>query len=194
MPVHQPWRPSAEGHAPQLHIYTGDGKGKTTAAIGLAIRALGRGLRVDFIQFDKGFEDEEHYNERKILRALPNLRFEASGLERMRPEQKFRFGVTDGDRAEAQRALRLAEERVFSGDADLVILDEAISAAQYKLLERETILNLAERFRAERPRELVLTGRGAWPALLERADLVTEMKAVKHYFDAGIPARPGIDY
>ncbi|MCX7015538.1 MAG: cob(I)yrinic acid a,c-diamide adenosyltransferase, partial [Candidatus Sumerlaeota bacterium] len=152
------------------------------------------GLKVDLIQFDKGFNEEEHYGERKILRALPGLFLEPTGIERLRPGRKFRFGVTAADRAEARRGLALAEERLFRGPADLLILDEILSAVSYKLLPEDDVWALVERFRAERPRELVLTGRTSSRRLLEAADLVTEMVCRKHYFQAGLPARPGIDY
>jgi len=181
-------------YPPQFHIYTGDGKGKTTAAIGLAVRALGRGLRVDFIQFDKGFQDEEHYYERKVLRSLPGLSLEATGVERMRPGRKFRFGVTEADRAEARRGLDLARDRLLEGGADLLILDEILSAVAYGLLPEAEVWALAEQFWARRPRELVMTGRKPSARLLEAADLVTEMVCRKHYFNAGVPARPGFDF
>lgn len=183
---------SQEQH--QLHIYTGDGKGKTSCAIGLAIRALGAGLRVDWIAFDKGFQDEEHYSERSILRALPGIHFQATGLERVRPGQKFRFGVTPDDRAEVQRAIALAEECLQSKSADMLILDEIISAVACSLLKEKDVMNLIARFKESRPCELVMTGRGATGAMIEAADLVSEIIARKHYFDQGIAARKGIDY
>lgn len=179
---------------PQFHIYTGDGKGKTSCAIGLAIRAVGAGMRVDFIAFDKGFADEEHYSERPILRALPSLWFEPSGLERMRPGQKFRFGATPEDRAEARRALDVAAQRLATGPADILVLDEILSAIAYRLLKEDDVWPLIETFLAQRPRELVMTGRAAPNRFIEAADLVTEMRPVKHYFESGVEARRGIDF
>ena len=181
-------------HPPQFHIYTGEGKGKTTAAVGLAVRALGFGLQVDFIQFDKGVQDEELCHERTILRSLPGLFLASTGVERMRPGRQFRFGVTDEDRAEARRGLQLAHERLVEGPAHLLILDEILSAVSYGLLPEDDVWALAQRFLADRPRELVMTGRKPSARLIEAADLVTEMVCRKHYFKAGVPARPGFDY
>jgi len=146
------------------------------------------------IQFDKGHEGEEHYNERKVLADLPGMSLVATGLERMRAGEEFRFGATPEDKAEAKRALQLARKALFDGDADLLILDEIVSAAGCGLLKEEDVVSLAKDFRESRPRELVMTGRGAPPRLIELADLATEMTCLKHYFNEGIPARPGIDY
>ena len=180
---------------PQLHIYTGDGKGKTTACIGLAIRALGAGMRVHFIQFDKGFDGQnEHYTERHILRGFPGLRLDPTGCERIQPDGHFRFGVTPEDTAEALRALALARGAIRSGEAGLVILDEILSAQQYHLIGEEDILDLLALWDEQPECELVLSGRTKLQSVLEKADLVTEMKKVKHYYDAGLLARRGIDF
>ncbi len=189
-------RPVSENpHAPRLHVYTGDGKGKTTACIGLAVRAVGAGRRVWMIQFDKGFDGtNEHYAERKVLRTIPLLRLDPTGCERIRPDGTFRFGVTPPDLEEASRGLSLAREAVRSPDYDLVILDEVLSAQQYRLIREEDILELLEDWRREGRAELVLSGRTKLQSVLDAADLVTEMRKVKHYFDAGVPAREGIEY
>lgn len=180
---------------PQLHVYTGEGKGKTTACIGLAVRAVGAGLKVCFVQFDKGFDGQnEHYAERHILRTLENLRLEPTGCERIQPDGRFRFGVTDEDRAEAQRALAIGREAIASGGADLVILDEILSAQQYHLITEQEVLDLVALWR-ESPRcELVLSGRTKLQSVLDAADLVTEMRKVKHYYDQGLFARRGIEF
>lgn len=178
-----------------LHVYFGDGKGKTTSCIGLAVRAVGSGRRVWMIQFDKGYDGtNEHYAERKILRSLPGLRLDPTGCERLRPGQKFRFGVTPEDSAEAQRALALAREAITSDTFDLVILDEALSAQQYHLITEAELLDLIALWEPERRVELVLSGRTKLQSVLDRADLVTEMRKVKHYFDAGVMAREGIEF
>ncbi len=187
-------RMTIDAFPPQLHIYTGDGQGKTSCAIGLAVRAAGAGLRVDWICFDKGFSDEEHYSERCILRQLNGLWYEATGVERMRRGQKFRFGVAAGDREEAQRGLGLAHQRLAHGPAHILILDEILSAVSYALLKEEEVWPLIDFFQQTRPRELVLTGRDASARLIAAADLVTEMRCVKHYFAQGIAARRGIDF
>ncbi len=180
---------------PQLHIYTGDGKGKTTACIGLAVRALGAGMKVHFIQFDKGFDGQnEHYAERLILRSLQGLRLDPTGCERIQPDGHFRFGVTPEDAAEALRALALAREAIQSGEAGLVILDEILSAQQYHLVKEEDILNLVALWEAKPKCELVLSGRTKLQSVIGKADLVTEMRKVKHYYDAGILARRGFDF
>lgn len=180
---------------PQLHVYTGEGKGKTTACIGLAVRALGAGMKVHFIQFDKGFDGQnEHYGERHILRSLPGLRLDPTGCERIQPDGHFRFGVTPEDRAEAMRALALARGALKSGEAGLVILDEILSAREYHLIKEEDILDLVALWAAEPKCELVLSGRTKLESVLQRADLVTEMRKVKHYYDAGLLARRGIDF
>lgn len=180
----------------QLHLYTGEGKGKTTSCVGLAVRAAGTGHKVAFIQFDKGYDGTvEHYAERHILRTLPTVRLEPTGRERMMPDGRFRFGVQPEDRAEAARALSLTEEVLQPGAFDLVILDEALSAQQYHLITEAELTGIVDRWeQAGRPCELVLSGRTKLTSIVERADLVTEMRKVKHYFDVGIPARPGIEY
>jgi cob(I)alamin adenosyltransferase len=185
----------ADPFAPRLHVYTGDGKGKTTACIGLAVRAVGAGRRVWMIQFDKGFDGEnEHYAERKILRTLPRLRLDPTGCERIRPDGTFRFGVTPPDLEEAARGLSLSREAIRSAEHDLVVLDEVLSAQQYRLLSEEDLLGLISLWRREGRCELVLSGRTKLPSVLEAADLVTEMRKVKHYYDAGVPAREGIEF
>lgn len=179
----------------QLHVYTGDNKGKTTAAVGLCVRALGAGFRVVMVQFDKGYNgDDEHYCERTILRQLPNMQLYPTGLERMTPGGRFRFGVTDGDLAEAERAMALSRGFIESGEADLLVLDEILSAITYHLVKEPSVLELVDAWMETRPFDLVLTGRRASKDVIERADLVTEMAKIKHYFDAGIPARRGYDY
>lgn len=178
-----------------LQIYTGDGKGKTTSCIGLAVRAVGSGRKVWMIQFDKGYDGtNEHYSERKVLRTLPGLRLDPTGCERIREDGKFRFGVTPQDREEAQRGLALAREAVAGDGMDLVILDEFLSAQQYHLLTEAEILDLVALWREGPKAELVLSGRTKLKSILDQADLVTEMRKVKHYFDAGVPAREGIEY
>lgn len=182
-------------YPPKLHVYTGDGKGKTTACIGLAVRALGNGFKVWFIQFDKGYDGTvEHYAERHILRTLPGLRLDPTGCERMQASGRFRFGVTPEDRAEAQQGLTFAREAVTSDSFNLVILDEILSAQQYHLIAEAEVLEVIDLWRKASRAELVLSGRTRLQSVLDAADLVTEMTKVKHYFDAGIPARPGIEY
>lgn len=182
-----------------LHLYTGNGKGKTTCATGLAVRAAGARLTVAFIQFDKGFDGtNEHYNERHILRTIPQIHVMPYGLERMMPDGKFRFQNTDEDIHEAQRALQTARQAIHPDNQpkfDLVILDEIITCIGTKLLPQQDVDNLVTTYKQNPHCELVLTGRGAWPSLIQAADLVTEMRLEKHYwYEHKAPARPGIDF
>ncbi|MCX7018902.1 MAG: cob(I)yrinic acid a,c-diamide adenosyltransferase [Candidatus Sumerlaeota bacterium] len=178
-----------------LHVYTGNGKGKTTAAVGLAVRAAGAGRRVAFCQFDKGFEGGcEHYNERASLRALPLIDLFVFGVERLMPDGKYRFNNLPDDFAQARAGLEKAKELVRGGGYFLVVCDEAVACVMTKLYTEDDLLELARVFRAEGKCDLVLTGRGASPRLIEAADLVTDMTLVKHYFYTGVAAREGIEY
>ncbi|MDD5038454.1 MAG: cob(I)yrinic acid a,c-diamide adenosyltransferase [Dehalococcoidales bacterium] len=165
-----------------IQIYTGDGKGKTTAALGLAMRAAGRGLKVGFIQFLKGKTSGEHlFLSRskvfKIVRLSNTNSFTA-------PREQLR--------EEAQQTLAYAVEQMLSGRFDMLILDEIFIAVHQDLISSSQVLELLEK----KPQsvELVLTGRYAPGELVQRADLVTEMRMVKHPFNEGIHARPGIEY
>ncbi|MDD2715444.1 MAG: cob(I)yrinic acid a,c-diamide adenosyltransferase [Candidatus Wallbacteria bacterium] len=167
-----------------FQVYTGNGKGKTTAALGMAFRALGHGLTVYIGQFMKG----QDYGELKSARKFPALTIERFGEER--------FILNDGRIDE--RAARLAEaglqrgsEALLSGKFDLVILDEINVALYFKLLDLGNVVALIKAKPAGT--ELVFTGRNAPGEILELADLVTEMKEVKHYFQQGIQARIGIE-
>jgi len=182
-----------------LHIYYGYGKGKTTSAIGLAVRALGAGKRVVMIQFDKGYDGKnEHYSERNILRMLNKagypLEIYATGCERMNEDGTFRFKNMKQDFAEAKKGLKLSKEHIIKGKQDLLILDEVIAAAAYNLLDKKDIEELIDLFKKNRKFELVMTGHKIWASIEDKADLVTEMKKIKHYFDKGIPAREGIEF
>jgi cob(I)alamin adenosyltransferase len=182
-----------------FHIYYGYGKGKTTSAIGLAVRSLGAGKKVALVQFDKGYDGtNEHYAERNILRKLKDSGFEIelypTGCERMNNDGTFRFKNEDQDFAEAKRGLGIAKDLILNGKQNLLILDEAIATVSYNLLSKEDIEELIELYRKNKRYELVMTGHKLWEGLEEKADLITEMRKVKHYFDNGIPARPGIEY
>jgi len=167
-----------------VQVYTGNGKGKTTAAFGLALRAVGRGLKVYVIQFIKGgFE----YGELYVVDKLPGLTLKAFGRGKFitaKPKKE--------DIRQAQEALKLARQVISSGRYDLVILDEVNVALHLKLIELDEVLGLI----GEKPVhvELVLTGRNAPDGILQVVDLVTEMKEVKHPYSKGVPARKGIEY
>lgn len=187
--IHRP--PDAPG---MIHVYTGDGKGKTTCAVGLATRAAGAGLRVLVLQFDKGFSEEDHYSERTSLRTLPGVEVIGTGAERMMPSGRFRFRNIDEDFAEARRGLELAREAITGGEWDLIVLDELVTCVQTGLLSERDVESILDLHGGGSRAELVLTGRGGWPALIGRADLVTELRMRKHYFERGVRLRRGIDH
>lgn len=166
-----------------VQVYTGDGKGKTTAAIGLAIRALGAGWRVFIAQFLKSGEYSEHKALAQFSDHLTIKTYGRNVFIKGEPEEE--------DRRLAQEAYQEITEIVASGGHRLVILDEANVAVHYGLITVDQILDLIDR-RAEGV-ELLITGRYAHSRLIERADLVTEMREVKHYFDRGIKARVGVE-
>lgn len=182
-----------------FHIYFGYGKGKTTSTIGLAIRALGAGKKVVIVQFDKGYDGEnEHYAERIVLRKLKESDYDIelypTGCERMNSDGTFRFKNEEQDFAEAKRGLSIAKDLIEYGKQDLLILDEAIATVAYNLLAKEDIEELIALYKKNKRYELVMTGHKLWDGLEEKADLITEMRKVKHYFDNGIPAREGIEF
>lgn len=181
------------------HIYFGYGKGKTTSAIGLAVRAVGAGKRVVIIQFDKGYDGKnEHYSERNILRKLKesgyNINIIATGCERMNKDGTFRFKNMKNDFTEAKKGLKLAKEYITKGKQDILILDEVIAAVAYNLLDKKDVEDLLALFKKNKRFELVMTGHKLWSGLEDKVDLITEMKKIKHYFDKGIPAREGIEF
>ncbi|MEM2626013.1 MAG: methylmalonyl Co-A mutase-associated GTPase MeaB [Candidatus Jordarchaeales archaeon] len=167
-----------------VQVYTGNGKGKTSAAFGLALRAIGRGLRVCVIQFIKGGFD---YGELYSSVYLPNLHLEAYGRGRFVSNPP-----SEEDYVEAEKALRKARDAVMSGDYDVVILDEVNTALNLKLIRLEDVIRLLAE-KAENV-EVVLTGRDAPKEVIEAADLVTEMREVKHPYRRGVQARIGIEY
>jgi len=164
-------------------IYTGDGKGKTTAAMGLAVRASGAGLRICFIQFLKG----RCVSEWAPLRCLPGLTLQCFGRIRfVQGESSAR------DRELARSGLDAVRTALASGIYDVIVADEICMAVRLGLIvEREVLDCIRSKPQAV---ELILTGRGAGAGLRAAADLVTEMRPVKHYFDRGIKARKGIEY
>lgn len=168
-----------------IQVYTGNGKGKTTAALGLALRAVGRGLKVCIVQFIKGGGSygEHHAAER----LSPDLTIYQTG----RDNWIFRDNLDQEDIRVAAEAFELAKKSLLSGLYDLVILDEINGAVWFGLIEVESILELMDLKPAHV--ELVLTGRSAHERVIARADLVTEMVEIKHYYAAGVQARIGIE-
>lgn len=182
-----------------FHLYYGYGKGKTTGAVGLAIRALGAGKKVALVQFDKGYDGKnEHYSERNVLRKLIELGYPleiyTTGCERMLKDGTFRFKNEERDIKDALKGFKISKRLIEKGKQDLLILDEAIAAVAYNLLKKKDIEELISLYKKNKRFELVMTGHKLWKGLEEKADLVTEMRKVKHYFDKGIPAREGIEF
>lgn len=178
-----------------IHVYTGDGKGKTTAAIGLAIRAAGAGKRVAFIYFDKGEDlNDEYYSERNILRSVAEIDLFTFGLPRLKPDGSFRFGKTQGDIEEAQKGLRAFRQVLKIPHYFLIVADEIITCAYLRMIDFDELYEILREYKKKPLAEVVLTGRGATEQLIEMADLVTEMKNVKHYYDLGRKAIKGIDF
>ncbi|MBN1322333.1 MAG: cob(I)yrinic acid a,c-diamide adenosyltransferase [Thermoleophilia bacterium] len=166
-----------------VQIYTGDGKGKTTAAIGLAVRAAGAGLRVFIAQFIK----EGRYSEIQALECFgEKITCRQYGRGRW-----IRGRASEDDALLARRGLDDVRSILTSGEYQVVILDEALLAAWMRMLDVDELLDLIDL--KPGPVELVLTGRRADPRLVERADLVTEMREVKHYYRQGVRAREGIE-
>lgn len=163
-------------------VHTGDGKGKTTAALGLAIRAFGAGLKVLILQFIKGVRRSGE------LEAL-----DALGIEVRQLGLGFtNKGNIDAHKAAAQAAIESARKEILSGAWDLIILDEINYAVKFGLLSAAEVLELI----TIRPPQLhlVFTGRDALPELIDAADLVTEMKLIKHPFQSGVAAQAGIEF
>lgn len=167
-----------------VHIYFGDGKGKTTAALGLALRALGDGLRVCVCQFLKGADSGE-------VEALG--RFERAVLLRAGGcSDRFLWQMDEEERAAYLARQRELLARALAVDADVYVLDEAIDAAQAGAFSIEALLRQAEALRGRG--EVILTGHEAPDALLDRADYITRMQKLRHPYDHGTSARRGIEY
>ena len=166
-----------------VHIYTGNGKGKTTAALGLAIRAAGAGLQVFLAQFIKGGQ----YSELNALKRLDDQ----STVEQFGLPRFINGTPSEPDVEAAHYGLERLKSSMLSGRFDMIIIDEGNVAVTYGLLSKQDLLDLS----AMKPEdlELVITGRDALPEIIDKADLVTEMKAVKHYFNKGVNARVGVE-
>lgn len=168
-----------------IQVYTGSGKGKTTAALGQAMRAAGQGFKVYIVQFMKGWP---YYGELDTVGQHPNITLKQFG----RPDFVSKANPEPVDVRKAEEALDHAREMVMSGEYDLVILDEVNVALEWKLIALRDVLSLM----AEKPPqvELILTGRYADPEVIAGADLVTEMREIKHPYQKGLLSRRGIDY
>jgi len=167
-----------------IQIYTGDGKGKTTAALGLALRAAGSGMKVLIIQFMKKWDYGELYS----LKLIPHITLETFGTK----EFIYKGKAKKIDYEEAEKAFSFGVEGVQSGNYDLVIFDELNMALYYELLDLKEVIKKIK----EKPEkvEVVITGRKAPQEIIEIADLVTEMREVKHPYQKGVEARKGIEF
>ena len=167
-----------------LLVYTGHGKGKTTAALGLVFRALGRGMKVAVVQFIKG---KWKTGERKFAATVPGLTFLVMG-------EGFTWESDDlsRDKAAAEKAWGTAGELIASGEHAVVVLDEITYAINYGFVQVDAVLQTL----AQRPAHVhvVVTGRNAPEAIVAAADLVTEMRSLRHPFERGIAAQPGVDF
>jgi cob(I)alamin adenosyltransferase len=170
-----------------VHIYTGDGKGKTTASIGLGMRALGRGFKVLMVQFLKGNETGEMFS---LKKHEPDFFF-YSGIA----EKKFTWEMNEGElescKANQNKNFEFAKKELESGKWDMVILDEILAAVNAGMIDLNQLKQLVE----ERPKhiELIITGRDAPPELIELADYVSEIKEIKHPMTKGVKPRQGIE-
>ena len=169
-------------------VHTGPGKGKTTAALGTAFRAVGQGMKVLMVQFIKG---SWHYGELDAAQMLGGERFRILPMGR----GFVKVGAEKPDPEDVrlvEEAWRFAEEKIRSGEFDLVILDEINYAISYKMLDPEQVAGALK----QKPEmvHVILTGRNAHPTIVECADLVTEMREVKHPYQKGIVAQRGIEY
>ncbi|MFA4986845.1 MAG: cob(I)yrinic acid a,c-diamide adenosyltransferase [Candidatus Brocadiia bacterium] len=188
----------------RIQVYTGDGKGKTTAALGLVMRAAGRGLRCAFVQFLKGgWQSGEYVSLERLLPPVPHMRFGRKCRYALFPGQPAQdcercgqcffdpAAATVEDEAEALFGEAAAAELLRSGEYDLLVLDEYSVILHFSLLSRE----MAEELLDSRGKcEIVITGRWAPQWLIDRADLVSEIKEVKHYWKAGLQAREGFEF
>ncbi len=168
-----------------VQVYTGSGKGKTTAALGLCLRAAGHGFRSHLIQFMKGQID---YGELKAVIKLGGL---ITITQAGRSTFVHKENPDPEDARLARQALELSRKALSEARLDILVLDEILCALDFKLVTEAEVLELM----GSKPKklELILTGRGATEAIIGAADLVTEMRAIKHYFDKGVADRVGIE-
>jgi len=168
-----------------IQVFTGNGKGKTSAALGSILRATGHGLKVFIVFFMKG---KYPYGEFSSLPKLSNVEVASFGLRCLID----RNNINPEEIKQAELALKTAREAMLSGKYDMVVLDEVNVALHFKLIPLDDVIKLIEQKPPEV--ELIITGRYAEGAVIERADLVTEMVKVKHPYDRGVKARKGIEY
>ncbi len=174
-------------HFGKIHVNTGDGHGKTTSALGIAMRAIGHGYKICMIQFMKGRENVGEFMIQKKLKSNFNL---------------YQFGNKDfiinkklkkSDIEKAKKGFNFAKKTMQEKNCDILILDEINVAVDFNLIKEQTLLEFIENYRNQGV-EIILTGRNARKKVIDAADIVTDMKKIKHYYDQGIDAREGIEY
>lgn len=173
------------GRQRRIVLLTGDGKGKTCAALGMSLRAAGHGMRVMFLQFLK---NDTSTGEIAALAKIPEIDIVQAGLGFVPKPENPRF--SEHHRA-AEVALQKARDAVESGGYSTVVLDEVCGAVACGLIAEADVLDLLDMIRTDQC--LVLTGRGATPAMIEAADTVTDLRHVKHAYDSGLPAQKGVE-
>ena len=181
--------PNWEQHG-YIQVYTGDGKGKTTASLGLAMRALGRCWKVLIIMFTKGGDD---YGELNSFRELSpeisnNLKIEQAGLDRI----IYKDNQNEKDQQEIKKGWEHAKSAIKNNDYQLIILDELNIAIDLGIIDIDEVIEILKNKPEEM--EIVLTGRNAHPKIIEIAHLVSNIQPIKHYWDKGVTARKGIEY
>ena len=173
-----------------IQVYTGNGKGKTTASLGLAMRALGRCWKVLIVMFTKGGDDYGELN--SFLNLSPairdNLKIVQAGLDRI----VYKTNETEDDKKAIQDGWKLAKKAIQNDEYQLIILDEANIAIDLGILDVDEVVDVLQNKPDDM--EIVLTGRNAHPKVIEIAHLVSKIEPVKHYWDTGIAARKGIEY
>ena len=173
-----------------IQVYTGNGKGKTTASLGLAMRALGRCWKVLIVMFTKGGNDYGELN--SFMNLSPtikgNLKIVQAGLNRI----VYKNNETEDDIKEIKKGWELAKKAIKNNEYQVIILDEANMAIDMDILDEDEVVDVLKNKPEEM--EIVLTGRNAHPKIIEIAHLVSEIKPIKHYWDTGIVARKGIEY
>lgn len=181
--------PNWEQHG-YIQVYTGDGKGKTTASLGLAMRALGRCWKVLIIMFTKGGNDYGELNSfRELSPAISeNLKIVQAGLDRI----VYRENQNEEDAKEIKKGWELAKKVIQNHECQLLILDEINIAIDLGILDEDEVIEVLKNKPDEM--EIVLTGRNAHPKIIELAHLVSKIEPVKHYWNTGIAARKGIEY
>jgi cob(I)alamin adenosyltransferase len=167
-----------------IQVYTGNGKGKTTAALGLAMRAAGAGLKVYFVQFLKGRKNSEHISLEKFKKNIIIRQFGKKSFLTGKP--------TNDDIRRAKKGFLDAQKAIYSKNYDLIVLDEVFFAINLKMIKLGDVVTLLKTKPCSV--EIVLTGRNCPLKIIKIANLATEMKEIKHYFNSGVNGRLGIEY